>query len=62
MTANALAYFADHGTIDDAYGLAWSYTAACQIIGASLLLVGSLIYLYYSTATEKRPCACISPC
>lgn len=62
MTANALAYFADQGTIADKYGLAWEYTVACQIIGSSLLLLGSLIYLYYSTATDRNSCACISPC
>jgi hypothetical protein len=62
VTANALAYFADQGTIADEYGLGWAYTAACQIIGSSLLLVGSLIYLYYSTATNGNACACISPC
>ena len=62
VTANALAYFADQGTIAAEYGLGWAYTAACQIIGSSLLLVGSLIYLYYSTATNANACACISPC
>jgi hypothetical protein len=43
VTANALAYFGDHGVIAAKYGLGWNGTAACQIIGASLLLLGSLI-------------------
>eukprot|EP01050_Picozoa_sp_SAG11_P026052 SAG11_NODE_6099_length_1388_cov_1.389449_1_plen_229_part_00 len=43
VTANALAYFGDHGVIAAKYGLGWNGTAACQIIGACLLLIGSLI-------------------
>ena len=61
VTANALAYFADQKVIDDAYGLGWAGTAACQVIGAGLLLLGSFFYLYWSTATAKNGCACITP-
>eukprot|EP01051_Picozoa_sp_SAG22_P008398 SAG22_NODE_637_length_8315_cov_16.174416_3_plen_155_part_00 len=61
VTANALAYFADQKVIADAYGLGWIGTALCQYAGASLLLLGSFIYLFYSTATPKNGCSCITP-
>lgn len=61
VTANALAYFGDQKIIDEAYGLGWGVTAACQYAGASLLLLGSLFYLYFSTATAKSGLACITP-
>ena len=61
VTANALAFFADEGIIADEYGLGWPLTGCFQVIGGSLLTIGSFVYLYWSTATNANGCACITP-
>lgn len=63
VTCNALAYFGSpaNGTIPEEYGFFWWFTALCQLTGSSLLLAGSFIYLYWSTATRGSRWACILP-
>ncbi len=61
VTANALAFFADEQIIADEYGLGWPLTGWFQVIGGSLLTIGSFVYLYWSTATHAHGCACITP-
>jgi hypothetical protein len=61
VICNALGYFGDNDSIPEEYGLFWWFTALCQYAGSGLLLAGSLIYLYWSTATRRSAFACITP-